>query len=117
VHLLAAAGQQGSAVLAQAAVDGKTNEITAFVPLLEPPGPARIGDHRRRDAHPARARPVPGRRQAVHYILVAKKNQPNLDTQVKNLLWRLIPAGDRNATADTAEKSTVPSRPPLSPLG
>jgi isochorismate hydrolase len=35
VHLLAAADQQASGVLAQA-VDGKSNEITAFAPLLEP---------------------------------------------------------------------------------
>jgi len=35
MHLLAVADQQASAVLAQAGVDGKTNEITAFVPLLE----------------------------------------------------------------------------------
>jgi Transposase DDE domain len=36
VHLLAVADQQASAVLAQAAVDGKSNEITAFAPLLGP---------------------------------------------------------------------------------
>jgi hypothetical protein len=36
VHLLAVCDQQASAVLAQAAVDGKSNEITAFAPLLEP---------------------------------------------------------------------------------
>jgi hypothetical protein len=36
VHLLAVADQQAGAVLAQASVDGKSNEITAFAPLLEP---------------------------------------------------------------------------------
>ena len=35
-HLLAAADQQAGAVLAQAEVDGKTNEITCFAPLLAP---------------------------------------------------------------------------------
>lgn len=35
-HLLAAAGPQGGVLLAQAEVDGKTSEITAFAPLLEP---------------------------------------------------------------------------------
>ena len=35
-HLLAAVDQQAGAVLAQAEVDGKTNEITAFAPLLAP---------------------------------------------------------------------------------
>jgi hypothetical protein len=36
VHLLAVIDQRAGAVLAQAAVDGKTNEITRFAPLLEP---------------------------------------------------------------------------------
>jgi predicted transposase YbfD/YdcC len=36
MHLLAAADQQAGAVLAQAKVDGKANEITCFAPLLEP---------------------------------------------------------------------------------
>jgi len=36
VHLLAALDQCAGAVLAQAGVDGKTNEITQFAPLLEP---------------------------------------------------------------------------------
>ena len=36
VHLLAVIDQQAGAVLAQAGVDGKTNEITQFAPLLEP---------------------------------------------------------------------------------
>jgi hypothetical protein len=35
-RLLAAADHQAGTVLAQAEVDGKTNEITAFAPLLEP---------------------------------------------------------------------------------
>lgn len=34
---LAVIGQQASAVLAQTGVDGKTNEITQFAPLLENP--------------------------------------------------------------------------------
>ena len=36
VHLLAVIDQQAGAVLGQASVDGKTNEITRFAPLLEP---------------------------------------------------------------------------------
>ena len=35
VHLLAVADQQAGAVLGQVGVDGKTNEITRFIPLLE----------------------------------------------------------------------------------
>ena len=45
VHLLGVIDQQARAVLAQAAVDGKTNEITAFAPLLEDPGHSRGRDH------------------------------------------------------------------------
>ncbi len=45
-HLLAAADQQASAVLAQARVDGKTNEITQFAPLLEPLDLSRRRRHR-----------------------------------------------------------------------
>ena len=36
VHLLAIADQQASTVLAQTSVDGKSNEITHFAPLLQP---------------------------------------------------------------------------------
>ena len=36
MHLLAVADQQASAVLAQASVDGNTNQITQFPPLLQP---------------------------------------------------------------------------------
>ena len=35
-HLLAAIDQQARTALAQTAVDGKTNEITQFAPLLAP---------------------------------------------------------------------------------
>jgi hypothetical protein len=37
VHLLAVLDHQTCAVLGQADVDGKTNEVTQFAPLLEPP--------------------------------------------------------------------------------
>lgn len=36
MHLLAVIDQQAGAVLGQAGVDGKTNEITRFAPLLKP---------------------------------------------------------------------------------
>ena len=95
VHLLAVADQQASAVLAQAGVDGKTNENIAFAPLLEPldlAGCVVTADalHTQRE----HAKFLVSDKQA-HYILVAKKNQPSLYAQVKNLPWRNIPAGDR----------------------
>jgi len=94
VHLLAVADQQASAVLAQASVDGKTNEITAFGPLLEPldlAGCVITADalHTQRE----HARFLAGKQ--AHYILAVKRNQPSLSAQVKNLPWRNIPAGDR----------------------
>jgi predicted transposase YbfD/YdcC len=95
VHLLAAADQQAGAVLAQAGVDGKTNEITQFAPLLEPldlTGCVVTADamHTQRD----HAVFLVSQKQA-HYILVVKKNQPSLHAQVKNLPWRHIPAAAR----------------------
>jgi predicted transposase YbfD/YdcC len=95
VHLLAVADQQASAVLAQARVDGKTNEITCFAPLLDPldlAGCVITADamHTQRE----HAQFLVSDKKA-HYILVVKKNQPSLYAQVKNLPWRAIPAGDR----------------------
>ena len=93
VHLLAALDQRAGAVLAQASVDGKTNEITAFAPLLEPLDLA--GCVITADAmHTQRGHAdfVVTQKKA-HYILVVKKNQPGLYAQVKNLPWRHVPAG------------------------
>ncbi len=95
VHLLAAADQQASTVLAQARVDGKTNEITQFAPLLEPLDLA--GTVITADAlHTQREHAeflVTGKH--AHYILIVKNNQPSLYAQLKNLPWRDIPAGHR----------------------
>jgi predicted transposase YbfD/YdcC len=94
VHLLAALDQHAGIVLAQAAVDGKTNEITRFAPLLEPlelAGCVITADalHTQRE----HAEFLAGKK--AHYILVVKKNQPGLYAQVKNLPWRHIPAAAR----------------------
>jgi predicted transposase YbfD/YdcC len=97
-HLLAVCDQQASAVLGQAAVDGKTNEVTRFAPLLEPldlAGCVVTADamHTQRD----HAEFLVIKKNAG-YILIVKKNQPGLYAQVKNLPWRDIPAGDRQRT-------------------
>jgi predicted transposase YbfD/YdcC len=91
VHLLAVADQQAGTVLAQVSVDGKTNEITCFAPLLEPldlAGSVITADamHTQRE----HAEFLVTSKHA-HYILVAKKNQPALYAQLKNLPWRQIP--------------------------
>ena len=94
-HLLAVCDQQASAVLGQARVDGKTNEVTAFAPLLQPlslAGCVVTADamHTQRD----HAEFLVTKKKA-DYILIVKKNQPSLYAQVKNLPWRNVPAGDR----------------------
>jgi hypothetical protein len=63
VHLLAVLDQRAGAVLGQVSVDGKTNEVTRFAPLLE--HLALVGHvvTRRCAAYSARARRVPGHRQ------------------------------------------------------
>jgi len=94
-HLLAVCDQQVAAVLGQAAVDGKTNEITGFAPLLEPlelAGCVVTADamHTQRE----HAEFLVTQKNAG-YILIVKKNQPGLYAQIKNLPWRAIPAADR----------------------
>jgi len=91
-HLLAAADPQAGAVLAQAEVDGKTNEITAFAPLLAPldlAGAVVTADalHAQRE----HAQFLVTRKKA-HYILTVKNNQPSLHAQLKSLPWRQVPA-------------------------
>ena len=93
VRLLAALDQRAGAVLAQAGVDGKTNQITAFAPLLESLDLAACvitadAMHTQR----GHAEFVVTQKNA-HYMLVVKKNQPGLYAQVKKLPWRNIPAG------------------------
>jgi len=78
LHLLAAADPQAGAVLAQAQVDGKTNEITCFEPLLEPldlAGAVVTADalHAQREHAQFLAT-----KKNAHYILAVKINQPSL---------------------------------------
>jgi len=93
VYLLAAAEQRSAAVLAQAKVDGKTNEITCFAPLLAPldlAGAVVTADalHAQRE----HAEFLVTQKKA-HYILAVKNNQPSLYAQLTSLPWRDIPAG------------------------
>ncbi len=97
VHLLAAADQQASAVLAQTRVDGKADEITQFAPLLAPldlAGAVVTADalHTQRE----HAEFLVTAKNA-HYILVVKKNQPGLYARLRNLPCRSVPVNDRQA--------------------
>ena len=88
-HLLAACTGRG-VVIAQAEIDGKTNEITEFAPLLRPldlTGAVVTADalHTQRDHAVFLVE-----EKNAHYILTVKKNQPSLHRQLKKLPWRQV---------------------------
>jgi predicted transposase YbfD/YdcC len=94
VHLLAALDHASGAVLAQARVQGKSNEISAFQPLLERVDLTATlvtsdAMHTQRD-HVEFLVTV----KHAAYICVVKRNQPNLYRQLKALPWRAVPIGD-----------------------
>jgi predicted transposase YbfD/YdcC len=94
VHLLAALDHASGAVLAQVRVDGKSNEIHAFRPLLDRvdlTGAVVTSDamHTQRD-HVQFLVTV----KHAAYICVVKRNQPTLYRQLKALPWRQVPIGD-----------------------
>jgi predicted transposase YbfD/YdcC len=91
LHLLSVLDQAAGIVVNQTGVQGKTNEITRFRPLLESldlAGAVVTADalHTQRD-HAEFL--VTGK--GAHYILVVKKNQPSLYSQLKGLPWRKVP--------------------------
>jgi predicted transposase YbfD/YdcC len=94
VHLLSAFAHGSGLVLAQTGVDGKTNEITRFRPLLKDvdlDGCVITADlHTQRD----HATFLVTEKNA-HYVLIVKKNQPTLHAQLKRLLWKQVTVGDR----------------------
>jgi len=97
VHLLAAFDHLDGVVLGQTVVDGKSNEITAFAPLLD--GIDITGAVITADALHTQHRHAEyliGR--GAHYLLTVKANQPSLHAQLRALPWRDIPAVD--ATRD-----------------
>ena len=94
VHLLAAMDHTSRAVLAQTEVDGKTNEITRFRPLLDR---LDLADtvvtadalHTQRE----HAEWLVTHKHAA-YVLIVKANQPTLHHQLKLLPWREVPVAD-----------------------
>jgi predicted transposase YbfD/YdcC len=94
VHLLAAMDHASHAVLAQVQVDGKSNEITAFQPLLDPvdlTGVVVTSDamHTQRE-HAEYLVSV----KNADYICIVKRNQPSLYRQLKALPWNQVPVQD-----------------------
>jgi predicted transposase YbfD/YdcC len=87
----AAVGAWLQAALAQVQVDGKSNEITAFQPLLDPLDLAGIvvtsdAMHTQRE-HAEYLVTV----KKAAYICIVKRNQPTLYRQLRVLPWRKIP--------------------------
>ena len=108
-HLMACLDHHAGVVRAQAAVDGKSNEIPMFAPLLN-----QIGDldgvlvtadamHAQRD-HASYLR-----QRGAHYIFTVKGNQPGLHRQLRSLPWKDVPAGHVQAgrAHGRAERRTV----------
>ena len=109
VHLMTVLDHQASAVLGQVDVDGKTNEISQFRPLLaelDLTGCVITADalHTQRDHAEFLVQD-----KKAHYIFIVKKNQPGLHAQLKNLPWRQIPvlARQRNQGHGREEHRTL----------
>ena len=87
VHLVAAVDHNTGVVRGQVAVDAKSNEITAFVPLLDQldlTGVVVTADAMHtQDAH---ARYL--HRRGAHYVLIAKQNRPTLARELAALPWK-----------------------------
>ncbi|MEV0426570.1 ISAs1 family transposase [Micromonospora sp. NPDC050495] len=98
VHLLAVLDQHTGAVLGQVDVDGKTNELTRFQPLLGPldltAGVVTADALHTQREH---ARWLVDDKNAA-YVFTVKKNQPRLYRQLKTLPWAKIPIQDETST-------------------
>ncbi|QSB14172.1 ISAs1 family transposase [Natronosporangium hydrolyticum] len=95
-HVMAALDQATGVALASTDVNGKTNEITRFQPLLD-----QISDLRETivtlDAlHCQRDHVAYLAERGAHWILTVKANQPSLHTQLAALPWRAVPQATRD---------------------
>ncbi len=95
-HVMTACDQATGVVLAGIDVDGKTNEITRFAPLLD-----QISDLRdtvvTADAlHCQREHVTYLAQRGAHWILTVKGNQPHLHAQLTALPWRAVPDAARD---------------------
>ncbi|GIE79386.1 ISAs1 family transposase [Actinoplanes philippinensis] len=95
-HVLAACDQTAGMVLASTDVDGKTNEITRFAPLLDQisdlPDAVITADamHCQREHVDYLAK------RGAHWILTVKANQPHLHKQLSRLPWKQVPQAARH---------------------
>ncbi len=107
MHLLAAYDTGTGTVLGQAVVDGKTNEINVFGPLLDRIDIA--GAIITADAlHTQRGHVSYLTGRGAHYLLTVKANQPRLLRQLRALPWTDVPVADVTSTRLTAGTSSAP---------
>jgi predicted transposase YbfD/YdcC len=105
VHLLAAFDVTSGAVLGQAQVEGKSNEITAFPLLVK--GIDITGALITADAmHTQRDHIEVLTACGAHYLLVVKGNQPTLHNRLKSLPWGQAPVADQSRGKDHGRTET-----------
>jgi predicted transposase YbfD/YdcC len=97
-HLLAVIDQHTRVVLGQLDVEGKTNEITAFIPLLDTlTGIDLAGTVITADAlHTQREHVTQLAARGAHWMLSVKGNQPRLRRQLAALPWREVQIAHRS---------------------
>ncbi|MBQ1076852.1 ISAs1 family transposase [Micromonospora sp. C31] len=95
-HVLAACDQAVGVVLASADIDGKTNEITRFAPLLDQIGDLRDAVITADALHCQREHVTYLAERGAHWILTVKGNQPSLHHQLAGLPWQAVPDAFRD---------------------
>lgn len=91
LHLMAAFAHQTGVVLAQRAVDQKSNEITAVKPLLDPlPLEGQVVTADAMHTQTETARYLVEEKRA-HYLFTAKDNQPRLKRDIEDLHLDAVP--------------------------
>jgi predicted transposase YbfD/YdcC len=92
-HLMACLDHATGTVLAQIAVDGKTNEITMLAGLLDQI-PDLTGALISMDAlHAQREHAAYLHKRGAHYLVTVKGNQPGLLARLRRLPWKDVPPG------------------------
>jgi hypothetical protein len=97
VHLLGALDHASGVVLGQTEVDAKTNEITAFTPLLERTDQTcpLAGAVITADALHTQDRHAHWLHEhGAHYVFIVKGNRPTLAAQLTDLPWQQVPVVD-----------------------
>ena len=109
-HVLAACDQDTSVVLASTDVDGKTNEITRFQPLLDQLGDLRDTVITVDALHCQRDHVTYLAERGADWILTVKGNQPTLHQQLAGLPWRASRTPPPTPAADTAAAQSATLR-------